>query len=78
MPLSDVVGKVKEESFWHTEANAVNVGTSCPLQVMVKLLFEISKNVPAEEITITLAVLVVKFGHTMVSEPSLAVDEEST
>jgi hypothetical protein len=45
---------------------------------MVKLLFEISKNVPAEDNTITRAVLVVTLGHKIVSEPSFAVEEDKT
>ena len=50
-----------------------NKGVTVLPQVMVKLLLEISKKVAAAEITITRAVVVDTFGHTMPSEPSLAV-----
>ena len=47
-------------------------------QVIVKLLFEISKKVCAPDITITRAVFVVRLGQVIVSVTSLAVLEEST
>jgi len=45
---------------------------------MLKLLFEISKNVPAMDITITRAVVVDAFGTVIACEPSFGVFAERT
>ena len=73
IPLSDKMGNAKLESFWQALLKLENKGVSVLPQVIVKLLLEISKKVPAAEITITRAVVVDTFGHTMASEPSFAV-----
>ncbi len=73
IPLSDKMGNAKLESFWQTLLKLENKGVSVLPQVIVKLLLEMSKKVPAAEITITRAVVVDTFGQTMAPEPSFAV-----
>ena len=59
-------------------SNVLNVGVVLLAQVMVKLLFDISKKVSADEITIIRQVVLLTFGTVMDCVPSFGVLAAST
>ena len=78
MPLFEVEDRIGAVLFWHKGLTAVKAGVAGVRHVIAKLLFEISKNVPAIDITMTRAVVVDAFGTVIACEPSFGVLADNT